>query len=615
MEGTNAFVNKMNNHPTATYKGCYADKASSPVMTPAAGSMTSYSYDQCKQAAINSGYQFFALQDVDYSASTGKMCMVSNDMATATSLGTSLALAGSVALWSSNTPEQSGNTAILTDTGALSVVNSAGQSIFSTPNSAAQPSNYLGCYGDKPVRSMALVNGSQQYNLEQCQQLANQSGAAYFGLQNSTSGSTATCGLSNDLAQATKYGKAGNCTQISDGSWSGGGWSNAVYNAKTPDSNYFLILQDDGDMGVYRGTGPEDNQGLIWRSDTTSKKQSPNALYAAAKGKYGKNWISTGATLAAGDFVGSNDGSTALVMQSDGNLVLYTYLMGSNCKQMADGKMGAGVEGNALYAIDKQMFPADLLKLAFIDPNSELRPYPSSNTQYSNSYTQMPNTMIEGADIPNATVNVNLKSCQDICDNNPECAGFGFEIAENPAGVGTCTPKSSDYSTKPKLVTATDQNSGSAHNFYMRNKAPITQPAGMSAKTNNIDSIIYNSYRVGDEVDTSHGLPIATPAQKTQLANVESKLYKQSRQLNNLTTRFDTGSNNAWQQSQKNISGAQEYLSEFKSTNDKITTFSTNVENILRDSDIVVLQKNYDYLFWSILATGTVLVAMNIVKK
>jgi len=28
-----------------------------------------------------------------------------------------------------------------------------------------------------------------------------------------------------------------------------------------------------------------------------------------------------------------------------------------------------------------------------------------------------------------------------------------------------------------------------------------------------------------------------------------------------------------------------------------------------------VLQKNYDYLFWSILAVGTVLVSMNVLKK
>jgi hypothetical protein len=39
---------------------------------------------------------------------------------------------------------------------------------------------------------------------------------------------------------------------------------------------------------------------------------------------------------------------------------------------------------------------------------------------------------------------------------------------------------------------------------------------------------------------------------------------------------------------------------------------NNNIDKILQDSDIVVLQKNYDYLFWTILAAGSVLVAMNI---
>ena len=64
-------------------------------------------------------------------------------------------------------------------------------------------------------------------------------------------------------------------------------------------------------------------------------------------------------------------------------------------------------------------------------------------------------------------------------------------------------------------------------------------------------------------------------------------------------------------------SDRKEYLNELNYTDNKIKGFNTNtnIENILSDSDIVVLQKNYDYLFWSILATGTVVVAMNIVKK
>jgi hypothetical protein len=609
MEGANIFVSNVYTNPAAKYVGCYTGSVGETQAMPTTLGASDITYEQCKQSAANNGYKYFALTNVDYSKSTGT-CVASNDKNAATGNGISTIQTGSTALWSSNTQGESGNIAMLSITGALSVVNPDGQSVFSTPNSSAQPSNYIGCYGDKAVRSMALFNNSsQQYNLEQCQQIAKQSGAAYFGLQNSTSGSTATCGLSNDLAQATKYGKAGNCTQISDGSWSGGGWSNSIYNAKTPDSRYYLILQDDGNMCVYRGGGPEDDQGLIWASATNGKMQSPNPSYAAAKGKYGKNWIASGDTLAAGDFVGSNDGSIALIMQSDGNLVLYTYVMGSNCKLMADGNMGGGVNGNALYENDKQSYPKDLFKLAFVDPDSELHNYPSDNSQYSTSYTKMPSTYATN-DIPNASISTDLNTCQSICDGNPECSGYNFAKGDdNGAHYNLCMPKQGDLAAAitPTIMPMWD--------LYARNKMPITPPTGASTKTQNIDSILYNSYLAGEQVDTSRSLPTSTPAQKAKLAELQDKLDQQSRQLSNLTTAFNTGSNNAWQQSQKNIKGTKQYLSDFQKTNDQITNFSTNVENILRDSDIVVLQKNYDYLFWSILATGTVLVAMNIVKK
>ena len=57
------------------------------------------------------------------------------------------------------------------------------------------------------------------------------------------------------------------------------------------------------------------------------------------------------------------------------------------------------------------------------------------------------------------------------------------------------------------------------------------------------------------------------------------------------------------------------YYKDIKTTNNKIGTFDTNVDNIMNDSDIIVLQKNYDYLFWSIIAVTTVIISMNIVKK
>jgi hypothetical protein len=250
-----------------------------------------------------------------------------------------------------------------------------------------------------------------------------------------------------------------------------------------------------------------------------------------------------------------------------------------------------------------------LFKLGFVAPNSELHYYPSDNSQYSTSYTKIQNTYATN-DIPNAAISADLKTCQSICDSNPQCSGYNFSEGDDHGTPYTmCMPKQGDLaaSISPTIMPGWD--------LYARNKMPITPPAGASTQTQNIDSILYNGYIAGGEVDMSSKLPTSTPAQRAKLAELQDNLDGQSRQLTDLTAKFDTGSSSAWQQSQKNISGTQQYLSEFKSTNDKITTFSTNVPNILRDSDIVVLQKNYDYLFWSILATGTVLVAMNVVKK
>ena len=571
--------------------------------TGTSSSSGSYTYEQCQNAAVDDGYQYFALQNVNPSTSQG-YCAVSNSQPSATSLGPGQVPSGQVPLWASNTSGQTGNTAILTNTGALSVLNSGGQSVFNTPYSNANPSNYLGCYGDGPNRAMPLYNnGSQEYNNAQCQQIAQQNGATYYGLQNSTSGQTAQCALSNNLSQTMGYGKAGNCTQIDDGSWSGGGWSNAVYNTNSPNSNYFLILQDDGNLCIYRGSSPSDNQGYIWCAMTNGKQQSANPIYAAANGKYGQNWISSGSTMAAGDFIGSTSGNMALIMQSDGNLVLYTFTMVSNCQQMSDGNTGGGVAANALYNIGEVGIQSNMSQVGYIDQNSELHTYPSTNTQYSNTYTSIPGNDSAGYDIPGAAYgNATVQSCQTTCNNNPDCAGFAFSN-------NVCYPKTSSmYPTGQREIN-------SAVDLYIRGKSPIAPPIGVPSTVNNIDTITYSNYINGGAVGNSYGLANATSTQKQQLDQLQTKMNLLTNQLNTLTGEFGSGSQQAEAQSQLNVDGIQDYLQGLETTNNKISRFNTNIERILNDSDIVVLQKNYDYLFWSILAAGTVLVTMNIVKK
>ena len=452
---------------------------------------------------------------------------------------------------------------------------------------------------------MALYNnGNPEYDLQKCKDSAKENNWSFFGLQNSTTGTNAQCFLSNSLSETSKYGPAGNCTQISDGTWSGGGWSNAVYNAKAPESNYFLILQDDGNMCVYRGTGPSDNQGYIWGSSTNGKQKEKNPLYTADKSKYGKNWISSGSTLAIGDFVGSTNGDIALIMQSDGNLVLYTFTLNTNCQKMSDGNIGSGPGGNAIYDIGKVSIPGNIGKLAYIDQNSELLSYPSSNAQYYDSYTKMIATNSGGYDIPSAAYgDATVEKCQNTCNNNPECGGFAFSN-------NVCYPKTSGMF--PIGSRQIDENV----DLYIRNKNPIDTPLGVPETTFNIDTITYQNYINGGDIANKYGLATITSEQQEQLSKLEEQMTTLSSQINTLTQKFSSGSQSLEEQSEANMVGISNYLTGIKTTNKHIKNFNNNnFNNILKDSDIVVLQKNYEYLFWSILAAGTVLITMNIIKK
>jgi hypothetical protein len=583
--------------------------------TPQGGS---YTYDNCKSAAVDAGYQYFALQNVDSSSSKG-FCAVSNSQPAATRLGKSLVPNKIAALWSSNTQGQTGNSAILSMSGALSVINSSGASVFSTPSNNANPANFIGCYVDGWRRALPLLNTNGTLSstttiwnrtkidntVSSAAAYARANNYKYFSIQAAnTSNGQGQAGFSNDLAQATRYGKASNCNKVRGSSIVvGGGWSNAIYSADGVTSNYYLILQDDGNMCIYRGTGPNDNQGFIWASGTNGKQLSPNPQYAAVKGKYGKNWMASGSTLAAGDFLGSNNGNLALMMQSDGNLALYTFTMVDSCKKMSDGNTGGSVSANALYNIGNTGVPSSMTQVAYIDQNSELHQYPSSNTQYSNTYTKMPGTITSGGDIPGGYYrNTNVNNCQAACNKNSECAGFLFSQNE-------CALKNS------KMYPNSARAAAPGIDLYLRGKTPITPPFGATNATNNIDSVRYNKYVDGGALGKNYGLANANSSQKQQLSKLQTKLDQLTRKLTNLTGRLGNGSLQAEAQIKTNEQGVEEYLQDLGSNNDKIDLFSTSIENILSDSDIVVLQKNYDYLFWSILATGTVVVAMNIVKK
>jgi hypothetical protein len=272
--------------------------------------------DTCKSYALENNYAYFGLQDGKQDGKS--LCLVSNELANSQKYGKA-ADYKPIALWSTKT-QGTGYYASLTG-GSLVVNNYWDQVVWASP--AKKATNYIGCYGDSKNRAMSwLTNGSQSDNYDSCLNGATSKGFKYFALQNSNSGNNAQCSVSNDINSTKKYGLKTNCTKTSNGTWSGGGWSNAVYSL-LEENDFYLKLYDNGII-IYRGT-LTDTQGQIWRwvaDNNTTLGSNPN--FAADKGKYGKNWIANGSTLQPGEFVGSLSGSIYLMMKADGNLVLYT---------------------------------------------------------------------------------------------------------------------------------------------------------------------------------------------------------------------------------------------------------------------------------------------------
>jgi hypothetical protein len=62
----------------------------------------------------------------------------------------------------------------------------------------------------------------------------------------------------------------------------------------------------------------------------------------------------------------------------------------------------------------------------------------------------------------------------------------------------------------------------------------------------------------------------------------------------------------------KSIDKYKEIKNEFTKNT---VTYSVNISGILTDTDQRVLQENYSYMYWSILAIGIIIIIINMKKK
>jgi hypothetical protein len=612
-------------------------------------------FDDCKKYALDNNYQYFGLQDLQPDGTA--QCLVSNDYQKTINYGDATKQTTMMSLWSSNTATGQQYMMQVVGTGQITLYDINNKAIFNTNDVVADCNNWgtliidSATYGGNCKVPIGNVTDKVSGGNVKC----NWKDSCSIPISNGTFGDPAQ-GCAKGFDVAYKCGGSSFSRNLTPAEG-----QTMILDCKDymqTNCQFFLILQDDGNMCLYKGKDPSDQKDAVWCAMTNGKQKGTNPDWVASKGKYGRNYMKTGETLATNEWIGSNDGTIKLIMQSDGNLALYTSETKSGCSTKDNISYG-GPWVNAVYKIVPSGNKSSLGKVAYIDPDSKLKEYPSSLLSYSDKYQLLNDFDSAGNDITQVNPSSNnVQGCIDECNANGDCAGFVYQ----PNGNSCYLKNSAMYPSGEKQYYP---NSGITLGVR-RPQIGSSVNKACSRDIMDIDSIRYDNYVKGDPMtsETNCGTTIDLGEDKNTLTNLQNSMLSVGEQITdqtdnlytknqnitnimnqnsvqfnknvdmykandnkiknelNLPSRFQTNTNkkegmqNAVSQGQNAVSQRQNGVrtTDISSETDKNLTMN-DLNSMLSDTDIRVLQENYSYIFWSILAVGLLTITVNQIKK
>lgn len=598
-EGSNVFVNNVGKS-TATYSGCFKDDANHAMSLEDGGSI--FNYETCKQRAQDVSAKYFGLQNFNDNGFAD--CYTSNDYDKTIKYGSGDTFSETV-LWSLDGKKGSG-TMMLKNDGNINLYDTAGNVIVNSNTGDVSctpfiPSNILATWGGN-VDGVTEGNASTYVNKYN-------TGAASFSYtvgkdqKDPAKGKEKTFDISYNCGDKIK---SQHVDKVSDKQ------TVVVDCSDQPlPCRCYLILEDGGIVAIYKGDSPSNNSGNIYKFPAYDVSQSTaNPDFKVENGKTATNWIAGDSGLGSGEWIASNDGLLVLMMQTDGKLCIKTYQQLFGCPIRKDGNAYGDALMNAVYTIDNLNDNSNNGKIGYVNEMGKLREYPSSMIGKSKMYSAFPNYNYSGNDVSNMPItNSTNQDCRQAADDNADSGGYVFDNSSKNCWVKNNTLNLSSKRTPTQNV-----------NLFVK-KPLINNSDSCGKKYVEIDSSTWANYQKGDEMtpDAKCGLGNATSKQhakleelRSQLNKLGSKMIDKINSLQSSDTSLNTDMSSTREQLDKNL---REY-SKVQTTADTIKNTSIATANgMLTDSDLVVLQENYGYLFWSIFAVGLVVVTMNVMKK
>ena len=607
-ENTNVYVSG-SVAPNATYSGCFKDSSTRTMTMQTDGYV--FDYESCKQRAVDTGSQYFAIQDYKTDSKLGT-CFVSNDYDKAISLG-SADVYTEIPLWYSDNQTASDHTSFRND-GNIYMIDSTGKSTmtaFNTTNGGLVTSSLT---GTPDCGLMVPTNISATY------------GGNVDGI--SDGNSTSYLQKYNNGTQTFSYvvGKdqkdpAKGVKKTFDVSYQCGDKIKTQHIEEPADKQTvvldctdvplpctcYLILLDDGQMSIYKGSSPGANDSLVYawpKYDVSSSEADPN--WDMRLSKTGVNWMPGNTSLYTNEFITSNDGKLVLYFNTFGNIVLSTFNLVEGCPKNGGQYAYGGPWANSLYSFDAVPNSGSAGKIGYIDDSGKLREYSSDAVGRDKTYKKYPN-YDSGTTIDTWT-NSDPTACKTSCGTSDACSGFVFDNDSK-----TCYTK--DNTVYPGSSRVPKPGS----DLYVRN-LKVNNSNSCSKQIVEIDSDMWNGYQQGPAMGAGDvcGLGQALGDPHNKLASIQTQIDDTVTQIKDKFSQLQQDNvklNSDMIQLQRKIG---QDLNEYNGVNESIKqkeTAQTTMNSRLSDSHLVVLQENYKYTFLSIFAIGALVIAINVGKN
>ena len=615
-EGVNIYATSMVGNPSSKYTGCYSDKSIS-------SSQPLYAtYEECQKYASDNGYKYFGLQEMR--ADGKSMCKVYNSPSDYQQYGSVGTKMDPVNLWNSGTdsgaPE---NTFQLLATGQMVIKNNNSVVLFTTaPSAECLASGTItiekAVYGHNCMGRRRTYNISAGRDTIKAKELCDGKEVCRIPASNSVFGDPAFgCYKSFDV----EY-KCGNNNPIAAPRI----WENNIANISCKrelpgDCNFFLTLEDNGKMRVVRGSSIDNIKEEIWGFQPTTIL-TPNPEWVASNGKTGVNYLSQGQTLAAGEWVGSNDGSVRLIMEINGDLILQTSVPKASCAVVNNKYYGVSPQANAVYQLNQVGNAENLGKIAYVTGDGEINEYADNMLGFYNEYDVQNDYDSYGNNLKQID-NVSRDECINQCNTDGNCAGFVYQ-----SDGSKCFLKNTN--TFPKA--AKQYFPGSGLTLGVRKKKILP---GTTCKQEivEVDTLQYSNYAKGKIIRNGNDCDLNIVSQKyrVEFDVLKNKLSILGEEISTKMEEMYSKNNKIYEDMKMSEAEFKENIKKYRSNINRIRNeldipvefnYSNKLEgmtnmktltSMLSDADIRLLEENYGYIFWSILAVGVVSTTINIV--